>query len=154
MPTIQAMQTHRALIEFWYCSTCAKGKLDCVPQTQVQKIPPNTAPICTNGRVYVSCKAKCVATCSDPSGEPGCENSLAGCKPGCECPKGLCHKLVLLLFICHYMVMMHIIADYSWDVLGYLMDGDKCVEPSQCPCHYNGVAYMEGMTVKQDCKQW
>ena len=37
---------------------------------------------------------------------------------------------------------------------GYVLDGDKCVEPSACPCLHGGNNYYEGDTLKLDCNNW
>lgn len=37
---------------------------------------------------------------------------------------------------------------------GFVLDGDKCVNASMCPCHHAGKAYYEGEKYVQDCNEW
>lgn len=69
---------------------------------------------------------KCVANCPLT-----CENmnnppacSSTNCKDGCEC------------------------------IPGFVLDGDKCVNTSMCPCFHAGKAFYEGETYIQDCNEW
>jgi len=46
------------------------------------------------------------------------------------------------------------LVEMSFISSGTVLDGDKCIPQSQCPCHYRGVSYQEGQVVKQSCKTW
>ena len=37
---------------------------------------------------------------------------------------------------------------------GYILDGDKCVKKSECPCRHGGSKYYEGNSIRVDCNQW
>ena len=35
-----------------------------------------------------------------------------------------------------------------------VLNGDKCIEVTQCPCHFNGQTYRHGNWIKRDCNYW
>lgn len=35
-----------------------------------------------------------------------------------------------------------------------VLNGDECIPQAQCPCHYHGKPYSEGMRIQQDCRTW
>lgn len=37
---------------------------------------------------------------------------------------------------------------------GFVLDGNKCVNATMCPCHHAGKAYYEGEKYVQDCNEW
>lgn len=39
---------------------------------------------------------------------------------------------------------------------GYVLDTttNKCILPTECPCHHGGRSYGENATVQSDCNTW
>ena len=38
--------------------------------------------------------------------------------------------------------------------VGMVLNGEECIPQAQCPCHYHGKPYSEGMRIQQDCRTW
>lgn len=108
-------------------SFCVEARWRC------QKVTINTSmrniqPLCPDNMEYSSCADACPETCTSVrgQGQEVCKKSDIdmGCQPAC-----VCHQ-------------------------GYILDGDKCVILSQCPCHHHGQTFYEGQSFFMDCTTW
>ncbi|XP_070575061.1 mucin-5AC-like [Ptychodera flava] len=82
-----------------------------------------TAVQCGDNMEFAECKDICPETCANMHLRTTgrCTSNAFECVSGCQCKQG------------------------------YVLDGDKCVSPVECPCHHGGKSYSTGQTISVDC---
>ncbi|XP_037691794.1 SCO-spondin-like [Choloepus didactylus] len=76
---------------------------------------------CEGGQLYEACGPTCPPTCRDHGPEPGWHCQAVACVEGCFCPEGT------------------------------LLHGGACVEPTSCPCEWEGSFFPLGAVLQKDC---
>nr|XP_014342845.1 PREDICTED: SCO-spondin [Latimeria chalumnae] len=77
---------------------------------------------CDNGLVYEACGPVCPQTCDNLGEEPLLHCGAISCVEGCFCPEGM------------------------------VMQGDSCVDASECQCTWDNTSFLPGTVVTQDCR--
>ncbi|KYO43844.1 SCO-spondin [Alligator mississippiensis] len=77
---------------------------------------------CDNGLEYEACGPACPQTCKTFGLELAEHCDAVSCVEGCFCPEGK------------------------------VLHGGSCIDPSECPCYWEGTSFPSGTAVKQECK--
>uniref|UniRef100_H9GNM8 SCO-spondin n=1 Tax=Anolis carolinensis TaxID=28377 RepID=H9GNM8_ANOCA len=77
---------------------------------------------CDNGMEYDPCGPACPQTCKNYGLEPADHCETLSCVEGCFCPEGK------------------------------VLHGDRCIDPSECPCYWEGTLFPLGALVMQECR--
>ncbi|XP_053322587.1 SCO-spondin-like [Spea bombifrons] len=77
---------------------------------------------CDNGLVYEACGPSCPRTCRNLGQDPEEGCGFRSCVEGCFCPEGK------------------------------VLHGGSCIDPPDCPCYWENVAFPAGAVVKQGCR--
>ncbi|KAH0627733.1 hypothetical protein JD844_003874 [Phrynosoma platyrhinos] len=77
---------------------------------------------CDNGLEYDPCGPACPQTCKNFGLEPAEHCEAISCMEGCFCPEGK------------------------------VLHGGHCIDPSECPCYWEGTLFPLGALVMQDCR--
>jgi len=97
---------------------------------------------------YSECTKSCSTTCHSLNIQEVCKEE---CVDGCTCPG----KPSTTIFNCS---LSHSAAGFNiacmWVSVGKVLDGNRCVEVSQCSCAHMGRHFPPGSTISQDCNTW
>ena len=99
-----------------------------------------------------------LSLCKD--GKFHCEIDQAECSGTTKCPEGqvwststecskTCETLHLPCLIMYSLAGCRCPNNTVWD-----SQKNKCVLPTECPCHYNGRTYQVGESYPWDCNNW
>ncbi|XP_062426817.1 LOW QUALITY PROTEIN: SCO-spondin-like [Rhea pennata] len=77
---------------------------------------------CDGGREYTACGPRCPPSCRTRGLELPERCRSASCLEGCFCPEGK------------------------------VLHEDSCVEPSECPCYWEGTSFPAGAVLQRDCR--
>ncbi|XP_068790174.1 SCO-spondin-like [Struthio camelus] len=77
---------------------------------------------CERGLEYAACGPACPPTCKSFGLEPPERCATASCLEGCFCPEGK------------------------------VLHEDGCIDPSECPCYWQGTSFPAGAVVQQGCR--
>ena len=114
---------------------------------------------------YSECSKSCSTTCQGLNIQEVCKED---CVDGCSCPGKTRLPEALFLSLC----VFHLLSLYPfcqishyyhcvllWTVcvcvsVGKVLDGERCVEVSQCSCVHMGRHFPPGSSISQDCNVW
>lgn len=108
-------------------------------------------PKCPIGMQYSECTKSCSTTCHSLNIQEVCKEE---CVDGCTCPGNLTSTApsftpCLCVFTCNsWLCVWHCVS------VGKVLDGNRCVEVSQCSCVHMGRHFPPGSTISQDCNTW
>lgn len=107
-------------------------------------------PKCPIGMQYKECTKACSTTCHSLNIQEVCKEQ---CVDGCACPGKLTPTTYpsfsprLCVSCCNTCVE-------CYASVGKVLDGNRCVEVSQCSCVHMGRHFPPGSTISQDCNTW
>ncbi|XP_072324712.1 LOW QUALITY PROTEIN: SCO-spondin [Scyliorhinus torazame] len=121
-----------------------------------QCVPPSLCPCLLEDTVYApgSVRNRQCNTCSCVNGVWNCTEQI--CPDSATCPSNLIYTVRSCLRTCD-TVDLNGTCQNPFNACGcpegFVLLGDSCVPPADCPCHHNGRQYQRNQTIEKDCNE-